>query len=96
MKLTQRSKRMWKVVITEIQDASAIDPAYAPPGAFFVSTERFARTVKNLDLQRIISAINRMQAPLRGYDPTQGPATSERICPPEPNLFEGLECLLEA
>ena len=52
MKLTQRSKRMWKVVITEIQDASAIDPAYAPPGAFFVSTERFARTVKNLDLPK--------------------------------------------
>lgn len=87
---------MWKVVITEIQDASAIDPAYAPPGAFFVSTERFARTVKNLDLPKIISAINRMQSPPRGYDPRPRPAASERICPPEPNLFEGLECLQEA
>jgi len=96
MKLTQGNKRMWKVVITEIQDASAIDPVCAPPGAFFVSTERFARTVKNLDLPKIINVINRMQSPLRGYYPTQGPATSERICPPEPNLFEGLECLLEA
>ena len=87
---------MWKVVITEIQDASAIDPAYAPPGAFFVSTERFARTVKNLDLQRIISAINRMQASSRGFDAKQVPAARERIRQPEPNLFEGLECLLEA
>ena len=29
---------MWKVVITEIQDANTLDPIHAPPGAFFVST----------------------------------------------------------
>jgi hypothetical protein len=92
----QKEQPMWKVVITEIQDASAIDPDCAPPGAFFVNTERFAQTVKNLDLQKIISAINRMQAPLRGYDFMQRPATGERICQPEPQLFEGLESLLKA
>jgi hypothetical protein len=53
---------MWKVVITEIQDANTLDPMNAPPGAFFVSTERFARTVDHLDLPNIISVINRMQS----------------------------------
>ena len=53
---------MWKVVITEIQDANALDPMTAPPGAFFVSTDRFARTVDSLDLRKLISVINRMQS----------------------------------
>jgi hypothetical protein len=57
----KKAKRMWKVVITEIQDANALDPLTAPPGAFFVSTERFARTVDSLDLPRLISVIKRMQ-----------------------------------
>ena len=52
---------MWKVVITEIQDANTIDPTSAPPGAFFVSTERFAQTVEYLDLHKVIGLINRMQ-----------------------------------
>ena len=46
-KLTRkRTERMWKIVITEIQDANTLDPMHAPPGAFFVSTERFAQTVE--------------------------------------------------
>jgi hypothetical protein len=53
---------MWKVVITEIQDANTLDPVNAPPGAFFVSTERFARTVDHLDLPKVNSVINRMQS----------------------------------
>jgi len=53
---------MWKVVITEIQDANTLDPMNAPPGAFFVSTERFARTVDYLDLPKVNSVINRMQS----------------------------------
>ena len=53
---------MWKVVITEIQDANTLDPIHAPPGAFFVSIERFARTVDSLDLSKVISVINRMQS----------------------------------
>ncbi len=57
---------MWKVVITEIQDANTLEPIHAPPGAFFVSTERFARTVDCLDLPNIISVINRMQSSPRG------------------------------
>ena len=54
---------MWKVVVTEIQDASALEPSTVPPGAFFVSTERFARNVENLDLHALITAIDRMQSP---------------------------------
>ena len=46
---------MWKVVITEIQDAHSLDPTNAPAGAFFVSTERFAQTVEFLDLRKIIA-----------------------------------------
>jgi hypothetical protein len=53
---------MWKVVITEIQDAKTLDPMNAPPGAFFVCTERLARTVDYLDLSKVISVINRMQS----------------------------------
>ena len=53
---------MWKVVITEIQDAKTLDPMNAPPGAFFVCTERLARTVEYLDLSKVISVINRMQS----------------------------------
>ena len=54
---------MWKVVITEIQDANTIDPTSAPPGAFFVSTERFAKTVEYLDLHKVIGLINRIPYP---------------------------------
>ena len=53
---------MWKVVITEIEDANTLDPKNAPPGAFFVSTERFARTVDSLDMPKLISVINSMQS----------------------------------
>ena len=54
---------MWKVVITEIQDASALEPFDLPAGAFFVSKERFARTVANLDLPRLIDVLEAMQSP---------------------------------
>jgi hypothetical protein len=54
---------MWKVVITEIQDASALEPFDLPAGAFFVSKERFARTVANLDLARLIDVLEAMQSP---------------------------------
>lgn len=57
----QTHNNMWKVVITEIQDAHRIDPTSAPPGAFFVSTERFAQTIEKLDLQKVIDLIRRMQ-----------------------------------
>jgi hypothetical protein len=50
---------MWKVVITEIQDAGTLEPTRVPPGAFFVSTERFSRTVDDLDLQALIKTIDR-------------------------------------
>jgi hypothetical protein len=53
---------MWKVVVTEIQDASALEPFDVPAGAFFVSKERFARTVENLDLQWLIDALQAMQS----------------------------------
>jgi hypothetical protein len=52
---------MWKVVVTEIQDANALEPLAVPPGAYFVSTERFSRTVETLDLQGLINALDRMQ-----------------------------------
>src|SRR5262245_13647210 len=54
---------MWKVVVTEIQDASALEPFDVPPGAFFVSKERFAQTVENLDLPWLIDALQAMQSP---------------------------------
>jgi hypothetical protein len=53
---------MWKVVVTEIQDASALEPFDVPAGAFFVSKERFARTVENLDLPWLIDALQAMQS----------------------------------
>jgi hypothetical protein len=53
---------MWKIVVTEIQDANKLDPTSAPPSALFVSTERFARTVDYLDLSKLISVINSMQS----------------------------------
>lgn len=61
---------MWKVVITEIQDAGTLEPTRVPPGAFFVSTERFSRTVDDLDLEALITTIDQMQAPqgCRGED----------------------------
>jgi hypothetical protein len=53
---------MWKIVVTEIQDASALEPSGVPAGAFFVSKERFARTVENLDLPWLIDALQAMQS----------------------------------
>jgi hypothetical protein len=53
---------MWKVVVTEIQDASTLEPFDVPSGAFFVSKERLARTVENLDLPRLIDALDAMQS----------------------------------
>jgi hypothetical protein len=82
----QRTKHMWKVVITEIQDANTLDPIHAPPGAFFVSTERFARTVDCLDLPNIISVINRMQSSSRGYA-RENLVPSERIPRRQANLL---------
>ena len=70
---------MWKVVITEIQDASTLDPINVPPGAFFVGTERFARTVDCLDLPNIISVINRMQSSSREYVHEKREILSEKI-----------------
>jgi len=69
---------MWKVVITEIQDANTLEPTEVPPGAYFVSTERFARTVDNLDLPALINAINRMQSP-QGYGRKKTRVLSEKI-----------------
>jgi hypothetical protein len=61
--IRQRSaKRMWNIVVTEIQDANTLDPRSAPPGAFLVSTERFNRTVDHLDLSKLISVIDGMQS----------------------------------
>ena len=53
---------MWKVVVTEIQDASALEPFDVPTGAYFVSRERLARTVENLDLPWLIDALEAMQS----------------------------------
>jgi hypothetical protein len=68
---------MWKVVVTEIQDANALEPLVVPPGAFFVSAERLSRTVENLDLQALINALDRTQAP-QAYDREDRPASRER------------------
>jgi len=72
----QKAKRMWKVEIAEIQDANTLDPMNTPPGAFFVSTERFARTVEYLDLAKVIRVINRMQSS-RGQARNDGQLLSE-------------------
>ena len=53
---------MWKVVVTEIQDANVLEPTTVPPGAFFVSTERLSRTVEDLDLAALIQTIDKMQS----------------------------------
>jgi hypothetical protein len=53
---------MWKVVVTEIHDASAMEPFDVPSGAYFVSRERSARTVENLDLAWLIDALEAMQS----------------------------------
>jgi hypothetical protein len=78
---------MWKVVVTEIQDANVLEPSTVPPGAFFVTAERFSRTVDSLDLETLISALDRMQSaqvcrgedrPISGHRDTwrAGPLTS--------------------
>jgi hypothetical protein len=77
---------MWKVVITEIQDANTIDPTSAPPGAFFVSTERFAQTVEYLDLHKVIGLINRIP-----YPHGKRSALSDRISCFEATGFAELE-----
>jgi hypothetical protein len=74
----KKAKRMWKVVIAEIQDANTLDPMNAPPGAFFVSAERFARTVEYLDLAKVIRLINRMQSS-RGHARNKAQLLSEKI-----------------
>jgi hypothetical protein len=81
---------MWKVVITEIQDANTIDPTSAPPGAFFVSTERFAQTVGHLDLQTVIGLINRMQHS-RGLAESKRPVLSDRMPRFETTRFAELQ-----
>ena len=81
---------MWKVVITEIQDANTIDPTSAPPGAFFVSTERFAQTVEYLDLQKVIGLINRMQHS-RGQSEPKRSVLSDRIPRFEATRFAELQ-----
>ncbi|HET9523525.1 MAG TPA: hypothetical protein VFO90_04795 [Terrimicrobiaceae bacterium] len=81
---------MWKVVITEIQDANTIDPTSAPPGAFFVSTERFAQTVGHLDLQTVIGLINRMQH-LRGQAESKRQVLSDRMPRFETTRFAELQ-----
>ena len=53
---------MWKVVITEIQDANVLEPSTVPPGAYFVAAERSSRTVDSLDLETLIGALDRMQS----------------------------------
>ena len=53
---------MWKVVVTEIQDASAFEPFDVPVGAFSVSKERFARTMERLDLPSLIDTLEAMQS----------------------------------
>jgi hypothetical protein len=93
-KLTRkRTERMWKIVITEIQDANTLDPMHAPPGAFFVSTERFARTVEHLDLPNIISVINRMQSSPRGHARDKRELLSEKIPHLETNRLAAVEHL---
>jgi hypothetical protein len=82
---------MWKVVITEIQDANTIDPTRAPPGAFFVSTERFAQTVDYLDLPRVIDIINRMQSS-HGHTRGERSILSERFPRLETDRFAELQC----
>jgi hypothetical protein len=54
---------MWKITITEIQDAHTLDAVHVPPGAFFVSRERFDGTVDHLDLPKLARAIHQMQSP---------------------------------
>ena len=81
---------MWKVVITEIQDANTIDPTSAPPGAFFVSTERLSQTVEYLDLQTVIGLINRMQHS-RGQAEPKRSVLSDRIPRFEATRFAELQ-----
>ncbi|MFZ0711764.1 MAG: hypothetical protein WAM53_17125 [Terrimicrobiaceae bacterium] len=84
---------MWKVVITEIQDASTLDPVHTPPGAFFVTTERFARTVDHLDLPNLIRAINSMQCLPHEQRPEKRTVLSETIPRLETKYLAGLSTL---
>ena len=56
--LTPDNQRYVENRITEIQDANALDPANAPPGAFSVSVDRFVKTVDNLDLPTLINLVS--------------------------------------
>lgn len=71
---------MWKVVVTEIQDASAFEPFDVPAGAFFVSKERFARSVENLDLPALIDALEGMQS-TQEYSREARPVSSQGTPP---------------
>jgi hypothetical protein len=71
---------MWKVVVTEVQDASTFEPFDVPPGAFFVSKERLARTVENLDLPRLIDALDAMQS-TQEYARDARPASNQGTLP---------------
>ena len=66
---------MWKVVVTEIQDASAFEPFDVPVGAFSVSKERFARTMERLDLPSLIDTLEAMQS-AQGYTREERPIAS--------------------
>ena len=76
---------MWKVVVTEIQDASTLEPFDVPAGAFFVSKERLARTVENLDLPRLIDALDAMQ-PMQEFARDPRPVSNQGS-PPTRNSF---------
>ena len=76
---------MWKVVVTEIQDASALEPFDIPAGAFSVSKERFAQTVENVDLPWLIDALQAMQ-PTQEYAPEARPVSSQGT-PPNRSSF---------
>ena len=76
---------MWKIVVTEIQDASALEPFDVPTGAFFVSRERLARTVENLDLPWLIDALEAMQS-TQEYAREPRPMSSEGTPPSRTSL----------
>jgi len=80
---------MWNVTITEIQDANSLDPIDLPRGAFFVSTERFNKTVEHLDLRKLVSLVNRMQ-PVNGH-PRKDHALSEEISRLRTDWMSGLQ-----
>ena len=86
---------MWKVVITEIQDASAIDPVCAP-GAFFRQHRSASR-----ERSRILTSQNHQRHQSHAVSATRllphaGAGNKRADLPTGAQPFEGLECLLEA